>query len=69
MFGLSVTELLVVLVILVLVFGPSRLPELGQSLGKAIGGFKKSVNEPEHIDVTPPEKKAESPPGEEKPKA
>ena len=71
MFGLSITELLVILVVLVLVFGPSRLPELGQSLGKAIGGFKKSMSERDQIDVTPREAKSEPPPGEaeDKPKA
>lgn len=57
MFGLSVTELLVVLVIVMLVFGANRLPELGSSLGKAISGFKKAVDEKDR-NITPP---AESP--------
>lgn len=43
MFGLGVQELLIILVIIVIVFGASRLPQLGEGLGKAISNFKKSV--------------------------
>jgi len=42
MFGLGIPELLVILVIVVLVFGAGRLPEIGSSLGKAIKGFKEA---------------------------
>ncbi len=56
MFGLGFPELLVILVIVVLVFGVGKLPELGAGIGKAIRNFKKSVNEPDAIDVTPKEK-------------
>lgn len=52
MFGLGFPELIVILVIVVLVFGVGKLPEVGAGLGKAIKNFKKSVNEPEAIDVT-----------------
>lgn len=52
MFGLGLPELLVILVIVVLVFGVGKLPEVGAGLGKAIRNFKKSVNEPDAIDVT-----------------
>ncbi|MES3037427.1 MAG: twin-arginine translocase TatA/TatE family subunit [Bdellovibrionota bacterium] len=41
----SITHLLVLAVILLLFFGPSRLPQLGQSIGKAIRGFKQGLNE------------------------
>lgn len=44
----SITHLLLVAVIILIFFGPSRLPQLGQSLGKAIRGFKQGINE---IDV------------------
>jgi sec-independent protein translocase protein TatA len=38
-------ELIVIFVVALVVFGPSKLPELGKSLGEAIRGFKKSINE------------------------
>jgi sec-independent protein translocase protein TatA len=45
MFGMGMPELLVILVIALLVFGSKRLPEVGSSLGKAIRGFKGSMEE------------------------
>lgn len=44
----SLTHLLLLAIIFLIFFGPSRLPQLGQSLGKAIRGFKQGLNE---IDV------------------
>lgn len=43
--NLGATELLIILVILVLLFGASRLPKLGRSMGQSIRGFKKGLNE------------------------
>ena len=43
----SLTHWLIILIILVLFFGPSRLPQLGQSLGKALRGFKEGLSEKE----------------------
>ena len=43
----SLTHWLIILVILMLFFGPSRLPQLGSSLGKALRGFKEGLNEKE----------------------
>lgn len=40
-------HLLVILVIVLIIFGPGKLPELGNTLGKAIKGFKKAMSEPE----------------------
>ena len=57
MFGLGMQELIIILVIVLLIFGAGKLPEVGSSLGKAIKGFKKSVKEPDEIDVTPKEDK------------
>ena len=54
--GLGWGELLIILVILLLIFGPSRLGDLGSALGKGIKGFKRSMNEPDEIDVTPKKK-------------
>lgn len=53
MFGLGVTEMLILLVILLLLFGAGKLPQLGEGIGKGIRNFKKSLKEPDAIDVTP----------------
>jgi sec-independent protein translocase protein TatA len=45
MFGLGLPEMMVVLVVGLLVFGPSKLPSLGKSLGEAIRGFKKGLED------------------------
>ena len=47
MFGYNFTTLLIILVIALLLFGPRRLPELGDSIGKAIRSFKKAHDDPE----------------------
>ena len=41
--GIGLPEILIVLVIVLVVFGPKRLPELGRSLGSGMRGFKESV--------------------------
>jgi sec-independent protein translocase protein TatA len=46
-FGFGWMELLLVLVIVLIIFGAGKLPQLGEGVGKAIKGFKKSVYEPE----------------------
>ena len=51
MFGLGIPEMIVVLVIALVFFGPSKLPSLGKSLGEAIRGFKKG------LEVEPAEEK------------
>ena len=45
MFGLGLPEMLLVLVIIILVFGASRLPELGRGFGEGIRNFKRSVRD------------------------
>ncbi len=45
MFGLGLPEMMVVLVIALLFFGPNKLPSLGKSIGEAIRGFKKGLEE------------------------
>lgn len=40
-------ELIVIFIVVLLVFGPTKLPDLGKSLGEAIRGLKKAINEPE----------------------
>lgn len=53
MFGLGMPELLVILVLVLLIFGAGKLPEIGAGLGKAIRGFKKGVQEPTEINAPP----------------
>lgn len=45
MFGLGVTEVLVILVVAFLLFGPQQLPEVGRQVGKAIKGFKEATED------------------------
>ncbi len=45
MFGLGTTELIVILVIVLLLFGSSRLPGLAKGMGESIRNFKKAVND------------------------
>jgi sec-independent protein translocase protein TatA len=40
-------HLILILIIVLIIFGPGKLPELGSSIGKAIRGFKQAMNEPE----------------------
>ncbi|MEK6528641.1 MAG: twin-arginine translocase TatA/TatE family subunit [Nitrospirota bacterium] len=53
MFGLGIPELGVILAIVVIIFGATKLPQLGKGLGEAIRNFKKGVSEPPEINVTP----------------
>lgn len=48
-------ELIVVLVIALLVFGPKRLPEMGSAVGKTFQAFKKSMSEPEKVETPAPQ--------------
>ena len=52
MFGtLGFTELILILVIVLIIFGAGKLPQLGEGVGKAIKGFKKSVHEADAIEA------------------
>ncbi len=53
MFGIGIPELLIILVIVLVIFGANKLPEIGSGMGRAIKNFKKATGEPEEIDVSP----------------
>lgn len=54
---IGMPELILVLVIFLVFFGASKLPQAGQALGSGIRNFKKAMNGEEDIDVTPKKKK------------
>lgn len=69
--GLGALEIVVIILVILLVFGPSKLPQLGEGIGKMLRGFRKEMKqidadkrqEEEHrrgaeIDVTPKDEKA-----------
>jgi sec-independent protein translocase protein TatA len=62
MFGLGVPELMVILVIALVIFGPSKLPQIGSGLGKAIRDFKKGVSSSEDDDATKESKESKKDP-------
>ena len=53
MFGFGVTELILILLIILVIFGAGKLPEIGAGLGKGIKNFKKATSGEDEIDVTP----------------
>lgn len=52
-------ELLIVLLIVLVVFGAGRLPQIGEGLGKAIRNLKRSLKSDDDIEVTPKDKQVE----------
>lgn len=56
MFGLGFGELLVLLVIVLLVFGAGKLPQIGDAFGRAIKNFKRAADGRDEIDVSPKKK-------------
>lgn len=53
MFGLGISELVIILVLVLVIFGAGKLPEIGGGIGKAIKNFKKASSGEDEIDVTP----------------
>jgi sec-independent protein translocase protein TatA len=61
-FGIGIWEILILLLVVLLVFGPKRLPEMGRSLGKGMREFKDSIS---GNDVDDEPRRAELPPAEQ----
>jgi TatA/E family protein of Tat protein translocase len=56
MFGtMGISELIIILVIVLIIFGAGKLPQIGEGVGKALKGFKKEVNEIPPPEAVPPE--------------
>ena len=60
-FGIGIWEILILLLVVLLVFGPKRLPEMGRSLGKGMREFKESISGTENDE----EPRRELPPAEQ----
>ena len=50
MFGLGWPEVIIIMVVAILIFGPKKIPELGSTLGKTLRGFKEEIKEPSDED-------------------
>ena len=59
MFGLGTQELVIILVIVLVLFGANRLPDLARSLGSSMKEFKKGVNDGKTDDASPARKEEE----------
>jgi len=57
MFGIGTQEILIILVLVLIIFGAKRLPEIGGGLGRAIRNFRQAASEPDEIDITPKDNK------------
>jgi len=67
MFGLGIGELLVILVIVLIIFGAGKLPEIGEGLGRGIRSFRREMHKPDAIDVTPKDDDEAAPGGDHNP--
>ena len=65
MLGIGTGELVLIFLVVMVVFGSSKLPQLGEGLGIAIKSFKRAITSADEIDVTP--KKSEIPDEQPKP--
>lgn len=55
MFGLGLPELLIILAIVLIIFGAGKLPQIGESLGRAVSGFKRGISETSKIEEIKPD--------------
>jgi sec-independent protein translocase protein TatA len=60
MFGIGMPELLIIMVIVLIIFGAGKLPEIGGAIGRGISSFKKSVRNGDEIAATPDHNKIDT---------
>ena len=58
MFGIGMPELIIILIIILIIFGAGKLPEIGSGIGKGIKNFKKATREPPEKLDSPEDKGA-----------
>ena len=66
--GIGMPELLVILVIVLIIFGANKLPQIGEGLGKGIRNFKKATKEKDREEIEATSKKPEETPGKSRPR-
>lgn len=67
--GLGTGEIILIFLVVMVVFGASKLPQLGDGLGRAIKNFKRAVNSANEIEVTPKKSEIDGAASSEKPEA
>lgn len=60
MFGIGMPELIIILIIILIIFGAGKLPEIGSGIGKGIKNFKKASEEAQKEKIAPPDEEEDS---------